>query len=185
MPAPIGRGGVVFAHNEIHSNPCKEHTMTRWTRRLIGAAALSLALTPVLAADMEPAPPKAADKLAAARTHIAAKRWSAALDELRRVNDSGSADWNNLMGYSLRKSKTADYASAEKYYDEALRIVPTHRGALEYSGELYLITGDLGKAEQRLGTLEKACAMKCEEYADLKKAVAKFKAAGNKYVAEP
>jgi Flp pilus assembly protein TadD len=148
------------------------------------AAALWVALGQALAADTPDAATVAPDKLTGARAHIAAKRWPAALDELRRVNDKGSADWNNLMGYSLRKGAAPDLAGAEKYYNEALRIDPGHRGALEYSGELYLMTGDLARAEQRLATLEKACAMQCEEYADLKKAVAGFKAAGNKTVAK-
>ena len=45
------------------------------------------------------------------------------------VNDSDSADWNNLMGYTHRKAKTPDYAAAEPYYDAALRIDPKHCGA--------------------------------------------------------
>jgi hypothetical protein len=57
------------------------------------------------------------------------------------------------MGYSLRKGATPDFAGAEKFYNEALRIDPKHRGALEYSGELYLRTGDLARAEQRLAAL--------------------------------
>ena len=68
------------------------------------------------------------------------------------------------MGYSLRKGDAANYAEAEKFYDEALRIDPKHRGALEYSGELYLMTGNLPMAEQRLATLDKACFMPCEEH---------------------
>ena len=123
------------------------------------------------------------DKLAAARTQIAEKNWPAAVDELKKVNDTGSANWNNLMGYSLRKAKTPDYSAAEKYYSEALRIEPSHRGALEYSGELYLITGNLPKAEERLAALDKACRLPCEEYTDLKKSVTRYKANGNKYVA--
>src|SRR5213078_3527856 len=70
---------------------------------------------------------------------IAVKQWRNAIDELKRINDTGSADWNNLMGYSLRKGKTPDLDGAEKFYNEALRIDPKHRGALEYSGELYLM----------------------------------------------
>ena len=130
-----------------------------------------------------PAAP-AADKLAAARGQIATKNWPAAIDALRRVNDTGSADWNNLMGYSLRKSNTPDYAAAEKHYNDALRIDPAHRGALEYSGELYLITGNLPKAEERLAALDKVCKLPCEEYTDLKKSVARYKANGNKVVAQ-
>lgn len=76
----------------------------------------------------------------------------------------------------------ARIAEAEKFYTEALRIEPKHRGALEYSGELYLMTGKLDMAEQRLAALDKACFLPCEEYSDLKRAVARYKAAGNKYV---
>ncbi len=150
-------------------------------------AAMLAGTGPARAADMTPSPPAAAatDPLATARARIAEKKWPAAIDELKRVNATGSADWNNLMGYSLRKGKTPDLAGAGQFYETALRIDPKHRGALEYSGELFLMTGDLPKAEQRLATLEKVCAMKCEEYGDLKQAVARFKAAGNRYVAEP
>lgn len=136
------------------------------------------------AVDTSPSPPAAGDKLGAARARIAEKNWPAAVDELKKVGDSGNADWNNLMGYSLRKGGAANYAEAEKFYDAALRIDPKHRGALEYSGQLYLMTGNLPMAEQRLATLDKVCLLPCEEHADLKKAVARYKAAGNKYVAE-
>ena len=125
------------------------------------------------------------DVLTPAREKIAAKNWAGAIDDLKRINAVGNADWNNLMGYSLRKATAPDLAAAEKFYNEALRINPKHRGALEYSGELYLMLGDLAKAEQRLAALDKACMLPCEEYTDLKKAVARFKAAGNKYVAAP
>ena len=128
--------------------------------------------------------PSAGDNLAPARTLIAEKRWAAAIDELKRVNATDSADWNNLMGYSHRKAKAPDYAAAERYYDAALRLQPQHRGALEYSGELFLMLGDLPRAEQRLATLDKACTLPCAEYTDLKNAVARFKANGNRYVAQ-
>ena len=124
------------------------------------------------------------DKLSAARAKIAAKDWPGAVEELKRVNDTANADWNNLMGYSLRKADPANAGEAEKFYNEALRIEPRHRGALEYSGELYLMTGNLAKAEERLAALDKACFLPCEEYKDLKNAVARYKAAGNKYVAQ-
>ncbi|HWH83842.1 MAG TPA: tetratricopeptide repeat protein [Burkholderiaceae bacterium] len=156
---------------------------SRALRALTAAAWLACAGSAAWAVDS--APPAKADTLAGARTLIQQKKWSAAVDELKRVNDTGNADWNNLMGYSLRKGAAPDYAGAEKFYNEALRIDPKHRGALEYSGELYLMTGELPKAEQRLDALDKACRLPCEEYTDLKKAVARFKANGNKYAAEP
>ncbi|GAP37935.1 tetratricopeptide repeat protein [Piscinibacter sakaiensis] len=141
-------------------------------------AALAGAAAPLQAAD-EPPPPAAAAKspLAKAREHIAAKRWPAALDELKRVNATGDADWQNLMGYTLRKQATPDLAGAERHYDAALKLNPSHRGALEYSGELYLMKGDPARAEDRLATLRKACG-DCEEARDLKQALDRYKATG-------
>jgi len=146
--------------------------------RLLTVGALMFAMHHSFAADLTPSAGPAPDKLAAARAQIAARNWPAAVDELRRVNDTGDADWNNLMGYSLRKGSTPDFAGAEKFYDEALRINPWHRGALEYSGELYLMTGDLAKAEQRLAALDRECTFGCKEFSDLKKAIAQYKAGG-------
>jgi Flp pilus assembly protein TadD len=148
--------------------------------RFLTTTALLFAMSHSFAADTQPSPQPAPDKLSAVRAQIAAKNWSGAIAELKRVNDTGDADWNNLMGYSLRKAPTPDFAGAEKFYNEALRIDPRHRGALEYSGELYLQTGDLARAEQRLVALDKACFLGCEEYSDLKKAIAQYKANGNK-----
>ena len=145
------------------------------------APLLALSATASLAVDTSP---PANDKLTAARAKIAAKDWPAAVVELQKVNDTGSADWNNLMGYSLRKSGSANAAESERYYNEALRIDPKHKAALEYSGELYLMMGDLPKAEQRLAALDKACFLPCSEHKDLKNAVAKYKANGNKYVGD-
>ena len=136
------------------------------------------------AADTAPSRTPAPDKLSGVRASIAEHKWQAAIDELKAVNDTGSADWNNLMGYALRKNSPPDVAGAEKFYNEALRIDPKHRGALEYSGELYLMTDNLPRAEERLSSLDKLCATSCVEYNDLKKAVARYKTNGNKYVAE-
>jgi len=158
--------------------------------RILALSVATLVFQAAHAADTAPAPtptraatPAAsADKLGNARTLIAAKQWPAAIDELKRVNDTASADWNNLMGYTLRKGKTPDLAASEKYYDEALRIDPHHRNTLEYSGELYLMKGDPDKAQARLASLSTECSANCEQYADLKSAIERYKAAGNKYV---
>jgi tetratricopeptide (TPR) repeat protein len=146
-------------------------------------AALAFAFGAAQAAG-DPDPPTP-DKLSAVRARIAEKQWPAAIEALKSVDDKGSAEWNNLMGYALRKQATPDYAGAERHYEEALRLDPKHRGALEYSGELYLITGNLPKAEERLARLDKACLFSCEEYRDLKRAIERYKAAGNRYVASP
>lgn len=140
--------------------------------RIVLAALLALCLQVAFASDSSSTP---ADNLATARAKIAAGDWGQAIDELKRVNDTASADWNNLMGYSLRKAQTPDLEASEKYYNEALRIDPAHRGALEYSGELYLLKGDLPMAEKRLAALDKLCLLPCAEYTELKKAVARYK----------
>jgi tetratricopeptide (TPR) repeat protein len=151
--------------------------------RLLCAAALTIATNHSFADDYGSLSPGGApDPLAGARAQIAEKKWARAIEELKKVNDTGNADWNNLMGYTLRKATPPDYAASEKYYNEALRINPRHRGALEYSGELYLMLGDLPKAEQRLAALDKICWLGCPEYSALKEAVQSFKANGNKSV---
>lgn len=146
------------------------------------AAAFAL---PAAAVDLpEPAPQHAApsvDRLAAARAHLASHRYAEAIAELKRVGDRANPDWNNLMGYAHRKLDPPDLAGAERHYDAALRVAPEHRGALEYSGELYLMKGELARAEQRLEQLARACRAACEEHADLKQAIARFRAAGNRY----
>lgn len=150
-------------------------------------AVLWLVVTPIgvaLAADDPPAAPLSsrepavADPLGTARQHIAQRRWGDAVAELRRVNATANADWNNLMGFSLRKQSTPDLAAAERYYDEALRLNPRHKGALEYSGELYLMKGDLPRAEQRFAALAQACPAGCEELNDLKRAIERFRQTG-------
>lgn len=150
--------------------------------RRLAAAFLALLAAAAFAAD-DPAPARpAGDKLATARALIAESKWVAAIDELKKVGDTRSADWNNLMGYSHRKARTPDLPAAERYYDAALRIDPKHKGALEYSGELYLMMGDLGKAESRLAALQGVCGTGCEEYKDLKAEIDRFKSNGNRFV---
>ena len=146
--------------------------------RLLCAAALTAAAAQGFAYD--PLPGEVNDRFAQVRAMIGEKKWAAAIQELKTINDTGNADWNNLMGYTLRKAEPPDYTAAEKYYNEALRINPKHLGALEYSGELYLMLGDLPKAQQRLAALDQACWLGCAEYRALKKAVQSFKANGNR-----
>jgi tetratricopeptide (TPR) repeat protein len=128
--------------------------------------------------DPAPAAARVADPLAPARLAIKAKKWPSAIDELRKLNKADDADWNNLMGYALRKQATPDLDGAQRHYDAALRINPDHQGALEYSGELALMKGDLPTAETRLAALSKLCKSPCEPLDDLKKSITKYKAGG-------
>ena len=152
---------------------------------LLASAMLAGMPMAALSADTAPSASPADDKLKAVRSQLAAKRWVEATAELLRVNDLASAGWHNLMGYSLRKSAPPDLDGADRHYREALRIEPRHRGALEYSGELALMRGDLVLAEQKLASLDKACTFGCEQYTDLKQAVQRFKAAGKRYTPGP
>lgn len=144
------------------------------------AFSLLLAAITASAADMSPPPdtaPAAADPLAAPRERIKARDWAGALKALRAQPQAASADWHNLMGYTLRKQARPDLAEAESQYLEALRIDPRHRGANEYLGELYLMKGDLPAARARLAVLEKLCPAGCEEREDLQAAIGKAAAA--------
>lgn len=111
-----------------------------------------------------------------AQKEIKAKNYDGAIKTLLAANDPNSADWNNLLGYAQRKKSPPDLLSAERYYQAALKIDPKHKGALEYYGELLLMKNDLTGAEQMLARLNKVCLFSCEEYRDLKEAIAKFKA---------
>lgn len=149
----------------------------------LAAAALLATALPLQAADT-PAPPPPrpaaatpaaapADPLGTARARVAAQDWPGALAALQAARDERSADWHNLMGFALRSQATPDYPAAERHYNEALRINPAHRGALEYAGELYLKTNRRALAEVQLAALAKACPAGCPELDDLKAALAR------------
>ena len=126
-----------------------------------------------VAADTAPAKSDPA-WLTDARTSIKSNNYEQALKQLQSANEVNSADWNNLMGYSLRKKQPPDLAASEKYYQAALKIDPSHRSAMEYYGELLLMKKDLPGAEAMLARLDKACLFGCEEYSDLKASIAKY-----------
>jgi len=115
-----------------------------------------------------------------AQKEIKANNYDAAIKTLLAANQPNSADWNNLLGYAQRKKTPPDLVAAERYYQAALKIDPKHRGALEYYGELFLMKNDLAGAEQMLTRLDKICLFSCEEYRDLKEAIAKYKTKNKK-----
>lgn len=136
---------------------------------------IALSSPTVFAADTT-APSSAPSWYAEVEGSIKSKNYDKAIIELRAANEVNSADWNNLLGYSLRKKTPPDLVGAEKYYQTALRLDPKHRGALEYYGELLLMKNDLPGAEAMLARLNKACFFGCEEYKDLKKSIQEYKA---------
>ena len=101
--------------------------------------------------------------------------WSSAPDD--PINPSTAANYSaypnpdvySLMGFALRK--TGDQAQSMVYYRKALDADPTHKGALEYQGELYVELGQVDKAKENLAKLDKLCWFGCEEKTDLKEAI--------------
>lgn len=129
---------------------------------------LALGLTPAYAADTAPDP---AAILQEARTSIDAGDYSGAMASLSEVvaADPQNADALNLMGYASRKS--GDMTNAAAYYEAALAINPSHFGALEYQGEMFVMLDQMDAAKANLAKLEAECAP-CEEYDDLAEALA-------------
>src|SRR5665213_2439007 len=125
-------------------------------------------------------PPEAAAgeqmDLTKARAAIAAKNWTGAIALLYPMSQGNpqDADVENLLGYSYRM--LGQYPQAFLYYDKALAIDPTHKGALEYEGEAYVETKQLAKAESNLATLKRACGTAgCPEIAQLTGAIDRYK----------
>ena len=115
---------------------------------------------------------------AAAEKAVDDEDFAGALPLLRTVvaKDDRNADAYNYLGYTL--SHLDKYEGSKQAYDKALALKPEHRGANEYLGELYLKMGNLAGAEERLKVLDSACFFGCEEFEDLKQAIAEFKRTG-------
>ena len=105
-----------------------------------------------------------------ARDWTNAIKWLAAADK----RTPGNADIHNLLGFAYRNSGQIE--PALKHYQRALEINPRHRGAHEYIGEAYLMSGNPAKAEEHLAALKRICPIRCEERDDLGKKIAAYKA---------
>ena len=140
--------------------------------------ALSLACASAFAAGTpEPEPEKKKDAVLERYAEASTRQdWTAAAAVLREgvAGNPGNPDYHNLYAYSLRKGQNPDLNAVFKHYNEALRIDAKHRGAHEYIGEAYLMVGNLAKAKEHLGVLDKLCFFGCSEYSDLKKAIAEY-----------
>lgn len=146
------------------------YIMNNFVRSLAaGLLAASLA-GPALAVDTLTS--KDAPDLAVPRAMIAAQNWSGARAELGKLINGGvqHADVYSLMGYVTRQ--LGDYRTSLTFYNKALDFDPNHRAAREYLGELYVLSGDLPKANEQLTVLKRLCPSGCEEREDLEKAIA-------------
>jgi Flp pilus assembly protein TadD len=142
---------------------------------LLGVGVLSPVAARANPTDDDPVAGQVDPDYAAGKAAIEAKNWTAAIRLLSSValRDTGNADVQNYLGYAYRHANQFDLAF--RHYQRALQLNPRHRGAHEYIGEAYLLVNDLARAEEHLAALEKICLIPCEEYEDLKKAIATYR----------
>ena len=111
----------------------------------------------------------------AGKKALGAEDWNGAIAalELAALRDPLNADIQNYIGYAYRRLR--QLGAAIGHYQQALMLNPRHRSAHEHLGEAYLVLGESAKAEQLLVALGNLCLIPCEEYDDLKRAIAAYK----------
>jgi Flp pilus assembly protein TadD len=126
--------------------------------------------------DEEPKDERLDPDYAAGKAAIAAQDWNGAIRSLSSaaLRDTRNADIQNYLGYAYRQS--GQLQPAFTHYQKAIQLNPRHRGAHEYIGEAYLMANNPAKAEEHLAALQRICLIPCEEYEDLKKAIADYRA---------
>ena len=147
-------------------------------RRLAAiVSAMAVAVAAVAApADEESDEQQIEPEYAAGKTAIEARDWPAAIRLLSSaaLRDTRNADIQNYLGFAYRS--TGELSLAFNHYNRALLLNPRHRGAHEYLGEAYLMIGNAGKAEEHLAALEKICLLACEEFGQLQRKLAEYRA---------
>jgi hypothetical protein len=104
------------------------------------------------------------------------KDWPAAQAILKEAlaREPKKADYHNLYAYAIRKGPNPDMSLVFRHYNQALALDPKHKGAHEYVGEAYLMVRNVAKAKEHLAQLDKLCFFGCQEYTDLKNAIAAY-----------
>ncbi|QNM96071.1 tetratricopeptide repeat protein [Chitinimonas koreensis] len=85
----------------------------------------------------------------------------------------GDPNGESQLAYAYRKS--GRLADAFAHYARALALDPAHRGARAYLGEAHLQVGDLTAAEAQLAELGQLCWLPCEQYDELRQAIADYR----------
>jgi tetratricopeptide (TPR) repeat protein len=153
------------------------------TKSVLSSVAVALALAVASAPVMPAMEPDPVDVLvsnnpdfAQGKRAVEARDWKAAIKWLTAAEKRASrnADIQNYLGFAYRNDGQLEVSF--KHYEQALKIDPRHRGAHEYIGEAYLMTQNLAKAEEHLAALKRVCPGYCEEYEDLNKKIADYRA---------
>lgn len=107
---------------------------------------------------------------------VAEKQYEEAIKKLKAIlrEHPGHANAWNALGFSQRM--TGDLDAATTSYTNALTITPSHKGALNYMGQMFVQTGRMEEARDMLVKLEAACGQDCEEYQQLSTAIKDGKA---------
>ena len=114
-----------------------------------------------------------------AEKHIDNKSYDKSLKLLKKLTkreDLGTkrADIYNLLGFSYRKLENPDLDKSFAAYMMAIEIDPSHLGAHEYLGELYLMRDQKDKALIILKKLDQLAGSNTEEYRELKIAIDEY-----------
>jgi tetratricopeptide (TPR) repeat protein len=117
---------------------------------------------------------------AAGKRAIGAGDWKGAIKALTNagLRDARNADIQNYLGYAYRQLR--QFEPAMQHYQQALALNPRHRSAHEHLGEAYLTQGDLAKAREHLAALDQICLISCDEYDDLRRAIAEYSKVANR-----
>ena len=104
---------------------------------------------------------------------VKAKQYEDAIKKLEQVvaKEPRNVDAMNYLAYSHRELGRYDISLG--WYQKALALNASHRGANEYLGQLYLRMGNTKGAQAQLAKLQKLCGRGCEEYEALRSAIAK------------
>jgi Tfp pilus assembly protein PilF len=96
------------------------------------------------------------------------RRWDEALASLDKAEAAigPHPDILTYKGYVWRHK--GDWTRAEDYYQQALAMAPSHRGATEYYGELKVLEGDISGARAELAKLDAVCTFGCAEAEELR-----------------
>ena len=147
-------------------------------RALLVGAALAAAGSAARTEPYEVDPDLAArdEDYAAGKRAVDRKDWGEAVRrfKLAERRHPEQADLQNILGFAHRNLKQYDHAFV--HYKRAIELEPRHRGAHEYIGETYLLTGDLAGAEKHLEALRQICLLPCDELNDLERAVQRYRA---------
>ena len=114
-----------------------------------------------------------------AEKHIDNQNYNKSLKLLKKLTkreDLGTkrADIYNLLGFSYRKLENPDLDKSFAAYMMAIELDPSHLGAHEYLGELYLMRGQKDKALIILEKLDQLAGSNTEEYNELKIAIDEY-----------